>query len=129
MEGNQMNEDDPEDNHIVMHVVIQKEPLQPRWLRTGQTLGSVTLIILAVSTAIALVTRSPWLEILSRVTNVMTMIMLVIATVLFLRTGAAMRRDRQEMARVETRLYKQWMDLKVENDRAGRPPLLPPPDL
>jgi hypothetical protein len=121
--------DDPEHEHEYVRVIIRMEPIQPRWIRALQAILTVALFVLITATVIALVGRWPWVEVLSRTTNVVTMILLVTSIVLMARVGFHIRRDRQEMARLETRLYKTYLDLKVENDRAGRPPLPPPPEL
>jgi L-asparagine transporter-like permease len=125
-----MTDDDPEQEHIIAHVIVQQpEPIQPRWIRVIQIVLCVALVTLAVTTAFAIIGSWPWVEVLSRVTNVVMLIVLAVAVVLFLRVGFVIKRDRQETAKLETRVYKAYLDLKVENDRAGRPPLPPPPGL
>jgi hypothetical protein len=118
-----------DDDDTVIHLVIERaEPIQPHWVRIWHSLALIALAILGIASLIAAITGSPWTEVLSRVTNLMTMVVLVVSVVLWARLAYVMKRERQELARIETRMYKSYLDLKVENDRAGRPPLPPPPD-
>jgi phosphoglycerol transferase MdoB-like AlkP superfamily enzyme len=124
-----MNDDDPEVRHEYVRILVQREQIRPRWVALLQVLLMIALIIVSIAVVIALFTGNPWTRMLSAVLNVITIVLLGVATVLFLRTGFVIKRDQQETARLETRMYKTYLDLKVQNDRAGLPPLPPPPDL
>ena len=83
--------DDPEHEHEYVRVIIRMEPIQPRWIRALQAILTVALFVLITATVIALVGRWPWVEVLSRTTNVVTMILLVTSIVLMARSFSTFR--------------------------------------
>lgn len=119
---------DDEEHSMLLHVMVQREPVMPPWGWLLYSLGFTWLILITVGWAVGFITGAPWVAITQGLLGWLALTMSIASIILAFRASYRMRRDREEMARLDLAMHRTYMDLMVQNDRAGYPPLPPPPE-